>query len=271
MIKDADEIALLRLAAQAADRVVAQIAAGRLVGRTEADVAHEVRERLIAEGHDTALFAIVGSGPELRLAPPRGVRARHPGGRADRARHRRHARRATARTSRGRCGSPAATRRTGPDEAFRHLFGVLLGAPGRGDARRSDRASPARRSTPPRAGRSTPRATARRSSIGPGTASASRATRTRTWSPATTCRCGDGMAFSVEPGIYLVGRVRGAHRGHRRVRPGRPDRAQRGAPRAATSSTADTGTVAWAGVSMRACGIIGRRIGPIDPPRSEYR
>ena len=39
MVKDADEIALLTLAAQAADRVVAQIAAGRLVGRTEADVA----------------------------------------------------------------------------------------------------------------------------------------------------------------------------------------------------------------------------------------
>jgi Xaa-Pro aminopeptidase len=63
MIKDADEIELLRRAAQAADRVVAQIAAGRLVGRTEADVAREVRERLLAEGHDEAHFAIVGSGP----------------------------------------------------------------------------------------------------------------------------------------------------------------------------------------------------------------
>ena len=29
--------------------------------------------------------------------------------------------------------------------------------------------------------------------------------------------------------------------------------------------------VARAGVPRRACGIIGRRIGPIDPPRSEYR
>jgi Xaa-Pro aminopeptidase len=42
---------------------VTQIAAGRLVGRTEADVAREVRERLLAEGHDEAGFAIVGSGP----------------------------------------------------------------------------------------------------------------------------------------------------------------------------------------------------------------
>ncbi|MEJ7696173.1 MAG: M24 family metallopeptidase [Candidatus Limnocylindrales bacterium] len=63
MIKDADEIALLTRAAHAADRVVAQIAAGRLIGRTEADVAREVRERLVAEGHEAAHFAIVGSGP----------------------------------------------------------------------------------------------------------------------------------------------------------------------------------------------------------------
>jgi len=63
MIKDADEIALLREAAHAADRVIAAIAAGRLVGRTEADVAAEVRARLIDEGHETAQFAIVASGP----------------------------------------------------------------------------------------------------------------------------------------------------------------------------------------------------------------
>jgi len=63
MIKDPEEIALLREAGAAADRVVDAIAAGRLVGRTEADVAREVRERLVAEGHDTADFAIVGSGP----------------------------------------------------------------------------------------------------------------------------------------------------------------------------------------------------------------
>jgi Xaa-Pro aminopeptidase len=63
MVKDADEVALLRLAAHAADRVVAQIAAGRLVGRTELDVSREVRERLLAEGHELAEFAIVASGP----------------------------------------------------------------------------------------------------------------------------------------------------------------------------------------------------------------
>jgi Xaa-Pro aminopeptidase len=43
--------------------VIDQIAEGRLVGRTEADVARETRERLIAEGHERADFAIVASGP----------------------------------------------------------------------------------------------------------------------------------------------------------------------------------------------------------------
>jgi len=62
-VKDADEARLLRLAAQAADRTVDGIAAGRLVGRTEADVSREIRRRLIDEGHDLADFAIVGSGP----------------------------------------------------------------------------------------------------------------------------------------------------------------------------------------------------------------
>lgn len=63
IVKDADEIALLRLAAQAADRVIEAVSGGPLVGRTEADVAREVRDRLVAEGHDTSDFAIVASGP----------------------------------------------------------------------------------------------------------------------------------------------------------------------------------------------------------------
>jgi len=63
IVKDEAEIAFLRAAAEAADRVIGQIAAGRLIGRTEHDVAIEVRDRLIAEGHDDADFAIVASGP----------------------------------------------------------------------------------------------------------------------------------------------------------------------------------------------------------------
>ena len=63
MRKDADEVELLRLAAHAADRVIDAMAAGPLVGRTEADVAREVVDRLIAEGHEHAEFSIVASGP----------------------------------------------------------------------------------------------------------------------------------------------------------------------------------------------------------------
>ena len=79
IVKDADEVALLRLAGQAADRAMEGIIRGRLVGRTEADVSREVGERLVAEGHETVEFAIVGSGPNS--ASPH----HDPGGRVIRA------------------------------------------------------------------------------------------------------------------------------------------------------------------------------------------
>jgi Xaa-Pro aminopeptidase len=65
MRKDAAEVAALRAAGAAADRVAAQLQAGDipLAGRTEADVSAELGRRLIAEGHETVNFAIVGSGP----------------------------------------------------------------------------------------------------------------------------------------------------------------------------------------------------------------
>ncbi len=133
MIKDADEVALLRLAAEAADRVVARIAAGRLVGRTEADVAREVRERLLAEGHDRADFSIVGSGPNSASphheASDRVIRAGEPivldiggslGGYGS----------DITRTLWVTGGDPA----KGPDEAFLHLFAVLRAAQARATA-----------------------------------------------------------------------------------------------------------------------------------------
>ena len=63
IVKAPGEIETLRAAAHAADRALERIARGRLVGRTEADVSHEIGELLIEEGHQFAAFAIVASGP----------------------------------------------------------------------------------------------------------------------------------------------------------------------------------------------------------------
>ena len=63
MRKDADEVELLRLAAHAADRVMIAISHGRLIGRTEAEVSREIADRLVDEGHDLGEFGIVASGP----------------------------------------------------------------------------------------------------------------------------------------------------------------------------------------------------------------
>jgi Xaa-Pro aminopeptidase len=67
-LKDDDEIELLRAAGAAADRALMGVARARLIGRTESDVAAEVRARLVDEGHDNASFWIVASGP--RSASP---------------------------------------------------------------------------------------------------------------------------------------------------------------------------------------------------------
>ncbi|NLV54321.1 MAG: aminopeptidase P family protein [Acidimicrobiales bacterium] len=62
--KDADEVAALRAAAEAADRVAAQLQAGDipLLGRTEAEVSADIGHRLVAEGHARVNFAIVAAG-----------------------------------------------------------------------------------------------------------------------------------------------------------------------------------------------------------------
>ena len=65
MIKSPSERRKLVEAGACADVVTSDLMEGRvpLVGRTERDVAHEVRRRLVDAGLDTAEFAIVGSGP----------------------------------------------------------------------------------------------------------------------------------------------------------------------------------------------------------------
>ena len=203
IVKDADEIALLTEAAHAADRVVAQIAGGRLVGRTEADVAREVRDRLLAEGHDEAHFAIVGSGPNSSSphheASERVIQAGEPivldiggtisGYGSD-----------ITRTLWVTGGDPE----RGPDEGFRHLFGVLHAA----QAAATKAAAPG--VTPEAVD-----ATARRIIDGEGYAEAffhrtghgigleGHEDPYIVEGNADPLR--EGMAFSIEPGIYLVG------------------------------------------------------------------
>ncbi len=64
-VKDAGEVAALRLAAAAADRVASVLQSGQipLVGRTEGEVSGHLAGLLVAEGHSQVNFAIVGSGP----------------------------------------------------------------------------------------------------------------------------------------------------------------------------------------------------------------
>jgi Xaa-Pro aminopeptidase len=61
--KGPDEVAALRRAAQAIDRVHARMAEFLRVGRTEREVGADIAAAIVAEGHETADFVIVGSGP----------------------------------------------------------------------------------------------------------------------------------------------------------------------------------------------------------------
>jgi Xaa-Pro aminopeptidase len=64
LVKDAAEIAALRAAGEAADRVARKLQGGQipLVGRTEAQVSADISSRLLDEGHDKVNFAIVAAG-----------------------------------------------------------------------------------------------------------------------------------------------------------------------------------------------------------------
>ncbi|MDT5181496.1 MAG: hypothetical protein QOJ95_5694 [Mycobacterium sp.] len=63
MIKDAAEIDALRKAGAAIDRVHARVPEFLVPGRTEAEVAADIAEAIVAEGHSEVAFIIVGSGP----------------------------------------------------------------------------------------------------------------------------------------------------------------------------------------------------------------
>ncbi|MEU3270376.1 Xaa-Pro peptidase family protein [Saccharomonospora sp. NPDC006951] len=63
MRKDAAEIAALRTAGAAIDRVHARMGEWLRPGRTEAEVGADIAAAIVAEGHTEAEFVIVGSGP----------------------------------------------------------------------------------------------------------------------------------------------------------------------------------------------------------------
>lgn len=63
MIKDDTEVDALRKAGAAIDRVHARVPEFLVPGRTEADVAADIAEAIVAEGHSEVAFIIVGSGP----------------------------------------------------------------------------------------------------------------------------------------------------------------------------------------------------------------
>ncbi|RJO68160.1 aminopeptidase P family protein [Nocardia panacis] len=63
MYKDEAEVAALRRAGAAIDRVHARMGEFLAAGRTEAEVGRDIAAAIVAEGHTTAAFVIVGSGP----------------------------------------------------------------------------------------------------------------------------------------------------------------------------------------------------------------
>lgn len=63
MVKDAAEIDALRKAGAAIDRVHARVPEFLVAGRTEADVAADIAQSIVEEGHSSVAFIIVGSGP----------------------------------------------------------------------------------------------------------------------------------------------------------------------------------------------------------------
>ncbi|BBX61862.1 putative dipeptidase PepE [Mycobacterium saskatchewanense] len=63
MVKEECEIDALRKAGAAIDRVHARVSEFLIPGRTEADVAADIADAIVAEGHSEVAFIIVGSGP----------------------------------------------------------------------------------------------------------------------------------------------------------------------------------------------------------------
>ena len=201
MRKDDAELAELRAAGAAIDRVHARVGEWLRAGRTEADVAADIAAAIVEEGHATAEFVIVGSGPN-GASPHHSV--------SDRV------------IEDGDVvvvdiGGPLPSG-YGSDSTRTYAVGVaprarrglgLRRAPGgpAGGRRRRAPGSDLRGHRPlPHATCSPRPVSPSTSSTAPATASGSTATRSPTSSRATTCRVEPGMTFSIEPGVYLAGR-----------------------------------------------------------------
>jgi Xaa-Pro aminopeptidase len=63
IVKDGAEVDALRAAAHAVDAIATEMRSRPFAGRTEAQVHHELVERILDAGHQRANFAIVASGP----------------------------------------------------------------------------------------------------------------------------------------------------------------------------------------------------------------
>lgn len=128
-IKDETEVAALRDAAHAVDRIALELQSGQipLIGRTEADVSAHLSRRILEEGHQKVNFAIVAAGanassphhePGDRLIAADEVVLCDFGG-----------------TMNGYCSDITRCVHTGPVPGeFEHLYGVLHGAQAAGVA-----------------------------------------------------------------------------------------------------------------------------------------
>ena len=63
IVKDRDELAMLRAAGAAVDRVVDRIATMSFTGRAESDLARKIADMTVEGGHQVATFTVVAAGP----------------------------------------------------------------------------------------------------------------------------------------------------------------------------------------------------------------
>lgn len=81
LVKDEEEIACLRIAAEIADQALGELLESILVGRTERHLALELERRLVDHGADGPAFPTsVGTGPALRPLPAPALRPQGGGG-----------------------------------------------------------------------------------------------------------------------------------------------------------------------------------------------